>query len=192
MHRTSPAQAGRTTGEGSARGLIHGVWLALLLALLPAPSADAQTNIAAVPTAEVPPHVHVAPQLRDTVAQLRQRSPTFRAQMEAIGRAERLGIAIVLQAWSGVGPPAWTEIRRFESGLILAVIRIHSIADKEELLAHEIEHVLEQVEGVRLQELSRTGREAWRTGGSYESERAIRVGRRVAVEAKGRDRLASR
>jgi hypothetical protein len=53
----------------------------------------------------------------------------------------------------------------------------------EEWIGHEFEHVLEQVERVPLVELAaRTGR-VWRTADDmFESERAIRAGRRVLEE----------
>jgi hypothetical protein len=52
-----------------------------------------------------------------------------------------------------------------------------------ELLAHELEHVIEQLEGLDLQLAARQGRGRVREG-AYETRRAIEAGRKVAAEVK--------
>ena len=55
-----------------------------------------------------------------------------------------------------------------------------------ELLAHEIEHVLEQIDGVNLRALASTGVQGVRRiGDAYETSRAIAIGRLVADEVLG-------
>lgn len=157
--------------------------LLFLLALLPALSpanARAQPSGAA-DSATVPKHVHVAACLEKTVRDTLQRSATFRAQMTTLSRTPGLGVAIVLGP-SRAGRPADATIRRYSSGAILAVIRIGSMHDQGELLAHEVEHLIEQIEGVPLALLARTRSEVWLEGGSYESARAIAAGHRVRRE----------
>ena len=149
---------------------------ALFLALSLSAVAAAQD---AVPP--LPRHVYIAPCLRETVEAMMARSPTFRAQMEALGRARALGVSITLAA-SPSSKPAEAAIRRYHSGVLLAFISIHRVSDKAELIAHEVEHVLEQVEGVQLAQLVKKGGEAWNTGASFETRRAIRAGRQVATE----------
>jgi hypothetical protein len=149
--------------------------------------AQAQTDSAPA----LPLHLFVAPCLRETVETMMERSPTFRAQVDAIARTGALGLSMTFEATSG-SRRAETTLRRYESGLLLANIRIHSIADKEELIAHEIEHVLEQVERVPVAALAKVGEEAWRAGTAYETRRAIRAGQRVANELRTGETLTAR
>jgi hypothetical protein len=51
-----------------------------------------------------------------------------------------------------------------------------------ELLAHELEHVLEQVEGIDLDALAEEGEARRLSDGSFETARAVQAGRRVAAE----------
>jgi hypothetical protein len=59
-------------------------------------------------------------------------------------------------------------------------------ADMVELVAHEIEHVCEQIEGVDLRALSlRHDSGVYDMGGHYETQRAIAAGHRVSRELRG-------
>lgn len=166
----------------------HGyTWCALALgALLSSGVSAAQPSAPDAETVAMPKHVYVAPCLRDTIAMMLQHSPTFREQVATLARTTRLGMAIKLEA-STKSQLAEATIRRFHSGLLLAVISIHSIVDKEELIAHEIEHVREQIEGLDLARLARTGKGVTWTGTTYETERAINVGHRVGSEIRARE-----
>jgi hypothetical protein len=143
------------------------------------------------PETPLPRGLYVAPCLRETVDAMMERSPTFRAQMEALTRARAIGVAIGLVASNTTSRPAEATMWRYESGLLLASIRIHAVSNKEELIAHEIEHVLEQVERVPLEALARSGDEAWRTGDAFETRRAIDAGRRVASEMRVRESVTA-
>jgi hypothetical protein len=159
---------------------------AVTAAAQPAPSSPAS----AASSALTPGHVFVTPCLRPLVEEMLQRSPTFRAQMERLKHTPALGVAISLKA-EGPGHPAHASIRHYDSGLMLAHITIQRLDNKEELIAHEIEHVLEQIDRVPLARLARAGTVAWSTGGSYETKRAIYAGRRVAKELRDADVLGS-
>lgn len=150
-----------------------------LLALSPA-NARAQPP-AAADAGTVPPHVHVAALLKKPVHDLLERSETFRAQMATLSRTHALGVAIVFEA-SSVGPPAEAVVRRYDTGAIVAIIYIRSVHNQEELLAHEVEHLIEQIERVPIARLAQQQRDVWRVGNSYESARAIAAGRRVRRE----------
>jgi hypothetical protein len=65
-----------------------------------------------------------------------------------------------------------------------AIIEIPVTREFPELLAHEFEHVLEQVDGLKLVELARKrgGGVLERPDGSFETSRAIEAGRAVALE----------
>jgi hypothetical protein len=143
----------------------------------------------APPPSSTPSHVFITPCLRPLIDEMLRRSPTFRAQMDRLARTRALGIAIALKA-STSRQPAEASIRHYDSGLMLALVSIHSVSDKEELIAHEIEHVLEQIERVPLARLARAGSSVWATGNSYETLRAIDAGRRVAKEVRESDNPA--
>jgi hypothetical protein len=77
-------------------------------------------------------------------------------------------------------------MRRYSSGLLLAVVMIPPHGDYAELVAHELEHVLEQMEGVNLAALARSGSGAVkrRPDGAYETARALNAGLAVAAELR--------
>jgi hypothetical protein len=167
----------------------HVAWLLVLCAYLAPADIAAQPAASASPPASTPDHVFIAPCLRPLVDEMLRRSPTFRAQMDKLARTPALGIAIAFKA-STSRQAAEASIRHYDSGLMLALVSIHSVSDKEELIAHEVEHVLEQVERVPLARLARAGSSVWATGNSYETLRAIDAGRRVAREVRESDNTA--
>jgi hypothetical protein len=130
----------------------------------------------------IPAHVYVAPSLRATFEQMLVRSPTFRSLVDTIASTKALGIAIACEPGSTQGH-AYAQIRRYHSGVITAVVKIQSLQDSIELIAHELEHVREAIEGVPLSRLARGRRDgAWEGRHGYETQRAIDLGRRVKAE----------
>lgn len=75
-------------------------------------------------------------------------------------------------------------MKRYQYGFIDATVRLRSLPQAEELIAHELEHVLEYIDGVNLREAwRRDPREVWLgADGRFETARAIDTGRRVAAE----------
>jgi hypothetical protein len=171
-----------TIGPRTRRGRGAAVVFALG-ALTACASASAQPRLAPAAPSSIPKHVYVAPCLRPTIDRMLELSPTFRAQVQQLAQTRGLGMAISLEVTPGPNPAAGA-IRRFDSGLLLAVIRIHSLVDKEGLVAHEVEHVLEQIERVPLERLARRGDQVWLAGSSYETLRAIEAGRQVSREMR--------
>ena len=125
---------------------------------------------------------------RPLVESMRRRSPTFRRQCARIAAARHLLIEIKPERPRGAGhPQGFTEIRRYQHGRILAAVRIPSSFRVPELIAHEIEHVLEQLDGVDLRakaSLPSSGVRICECGGgtTYETSRAVSMGLRVARE----------
>ena len=65
---------------------------------------------------------------------------------------------------------------------MLAQVYLQPSVDATELIAHELEHILEQLDGVDLQAQAGNG-VVWKAGdGVFETRRAIEAGRRVARE----------
>ena len=114
---------------------------------------------------------------------LLQQSPTFRQQ------CQHIAATIVLRVQVRVVPalPASrgeTTIRRYDTGALRAEIQLSFGDDYIELLAHEFEHVLEQVERVSLTQQAASG-QAWLTqSGAFETARAMDVGARARHESE--------
>lgn len=73
-------------------------------------------------------------------------------------------------------------VRKYESGAIRANVTIRFSTSYVELIAHELEHVLEQVDGVDLRAERRAGRAALLDGGAVETDRAAAAGLKVLAE----------
>ena len=119
-----------------------------------------------------------------------RRSPTFARQCIRIANARELTVTLdFAMATSRPARPARarTEIVRRDNRL-LATIVIAQTIDVVELVAHEIEHVIEQLDGVDLAakaQIPDSGVQALRHDRVvFETIRAQRVGRQVADECR--------
>jgi hypothetical protein len=116
---------------------------------------------------------------------LLRRSETFRAQCSRIAAEPRLRVTLDLVNTLDSGR-AQTTFRRCGSGTLVAEILVVFGENYRELLAHEFEHVLEQIEHVDLRREAAVGR-AWQlAGGAFETRRAFVTGVQVLREAQGR------
>ena len=122
------------------------------------------------------------------------RSPTFRRQWARIAAEAPL---VVTLGYCFDGCPSSTRARTVltsAGGLLRrAEIRVNSFDPRElvEVIAHEFEHILEQLDGADLPTLAaqagRHGHGVQDVGnGHYETQRAHRTGLMVAVEFTGR------
>jgi hypothetical protein len=136
----------------------------------------------------LPANLIVADVYLSVVEAMRARSPTFRRQCARIAAAT--GLVVVIQSEPPVTPPqsaAITHFARYEFGRMRATVRVAISERLPELIAHELEHVLEQLDGIDLAAKARLpssgvslchcGREE-----AFETTRAIATGRRVADE----------
>ena len=145
-----------------------------------APAAASKETATAV-------NIHVDEQLQPVVAAMLGASPTFRRQWNALAGREKVHVAVTQPDHVlAPGLRATTTIRRYSSGLLLAIVEIPPYDDAVELVAHELEHVIEQVEGVDLdsQAYDRSGDARRRLDGSYETLRAQDAGLAVANEVR--------
>jgi hypothetical protein len=134
--------------------------------------------------------VQFAPELRAYVDRMLAHSATFRAQYQRV--VEHPGVIV-----SGRFDPTINErtfralstIRRYDSGLLVVSMAISPSAHVDEYIAHEFEHILEQIEGLDLPELARRHSAGiWFSGPSLiETSRAVRAGRAVSDEMRARD-----
>jgi hypothetical protein len=123
--------------------------------------------------------------MRPILRQMLMRSPTFREQCEKIGNSANVRVTLLLV------PPApartyraVSRVNRDKERNAWITIELTACTNYFELLGHEFEHAAEQVEGLNLKILStRRNSHVYRLNdGTYETDRAIEAGRRVARE----------
>ncbi|HEY7499887.1 MAG TPA: hypothetical protein VH740_15315 [Vicinamibacterales bacterium] len=136
----------------------------------------------------LPANLTVTPVYRETVAAMLERSATFRRQCARIARAaEWLTIELRSDSRSAFRVAAWTTIQRRRGGRMHAAMTVSPTSRLPELIAHEIEHVIEQIDGIDLSRKSRLGASGVRqcdcgSFDAYETTRAIVTGLKVARE----------
>jgi hypothetical protein len=143
----------------------------------PSPDAAPAGSFAGAAT---PPNIRVDPLLAPLVDEVLQKSPTLRRQWQTIAAAPRLRVFLTSTAILRETPSARarTEVSRFAFGSIRAVVELPSAADITELLPHELEHVLEQLDGLDLAALAQTSSSGVQEigRGVYETRRARSAG----------------
>ena len=152
-------------------------------------------HAAAVPSAPqtvqrlaLPPNIQGDRELRQAIEQLLGRSRTLRTQVARIGEAARVHVWITIEPRVATADTrARSVVRRFDSGYLDVEIEIPpASADFVELLAHELEHVTEFIDGIDLPTLARTRNGhvvQRRSDGAIESDRAHAAGLAAAAEA---------
>jgi hypothetical protein len=122
--------------------------------------------------------------LRELAELAWEHSPTFRDQCRKLAAAK--ATMIVEPVTSRETWRATTRIGKTHDGLTHAHARVRPAGNALELIAHELEHVIEFVEGVKFLREAQVGRSGVSlSGGAYETRRAIEAGRRVALEVRG-------
>jgi hypothetical protein len=142
-----------------------------------------------VPDAVEPPaNLSIPATYRVTVEQMLQRSPMFRRQCLRLAAAPHLEVTVRMLHPFASGPHARTQITQSADGRLLAAVEINPAGNFMELLAHELEHVIEQLDGIDLKARAAVADSGVRnaTGGTFETSRAVRVGAVVAFEAGSR------
>jgi hypothetical protein len=158
--------------------------LACLLTIgleLPAVAAEPLDSAASLPT------VYLPLSMQPRVTWMLRRSETFREQCQRLSEAPALIVSVQVDPALATGIyRARTIFRRYNSGVLLAYVSVGPGAKQTEWLAHEFDHILEQLDGVDLRALALHGREGvWFSGPDViESERATRAGRAVLEESR--------
>jgi hypothetical protein len=140
-----------------------------------------------LPCYELPANVRTTTEMRRLIAPLLARSPTLRAQCAKIAAAPRTYVSVALSVGPFFAPTrARSTARRYLSGLLMVDIEIPPASpDFAELLAHELEHVTEFIEGIDFRALAEArdgGVMQCGVAGSFESARAQQAGRTAAAE----------
>jgi hypothetical protein len=116
---------------------------------------------------KLPANVELVSNIGRLLEQVYDRSPTFRAQCARIANAPNLRVRVRIDPSISSRFRAFTVVSR--SGFeIRAEVHLPPSSDHSELVAHEFEHLLEQIEGLNLQRLVRV-----KGSGVHEVERAL-------------------
>jgi hypothetical protein len=120
--------------------------------------------------------------LQQQIIALLERSETFRQQCRRIAAAPYVRVWFELGLKVDGSGRAQTVINRYQQGAIVALVTVRFAQDYFELIPHELEHVIEQIDGVRLAD-ERCADRAWTApSGAYETRRAIAAGAKVRLE----------
>jgi hypothetical protein len=142
--------------------------------------ALSQTSEAAV---ALPGNLAAAPVFQSFLDSMWRSSPTFRRQCSRLVAAQGLRVALRLEELQRRPSfDARTVFVRQDGVLVAAHVFLSLSPAAPELIAHEVEHVLEQLDGVDLAAHVGSGNVWKREDGAFETRRAAEVGRRVARE----------
>jgi hypothetical protein len=132
----------------------------------------------------------VKPPLSRVVEKAWRRSPTLQRQCLDLLAAR----AVVVLEWATSKDSlvrASSEMKFSEDGVVVAHVSVPPGSVAMQLVAHELEHVIELAEGVDYAaESKRQGSGVWETHGVFETQRALDAEHEVARELRNKPRLA--
>jgi hypothetical protein len=134
----------------------------------------------------LPSNLDLPRDLVPIVRKIYSQSSTFRSQCARVARADNLSVFVQLDTSIRSSCRAFTIFQR-RSRTIRALVHIPPPgAVFAELMGHEFEHILEQLEGLNLRDLARVPRSGVREveRDLFETDRAQRTGRVVADEMR--------
>lgn len=156
-----------------------------LLCLVSVPSAALAR--APLESMNMPSTLKTEASLMPQIEQMIARSPTFREQCQRLNDADKLVVLLRLNPLLPKGLfRARSTLRRYSTGLLIATVEVAPGSSQPEWIAHEFEHVLEVLDGVKLPDLARASkRGVWQSlDGMIETERATHAGRTVLYETR--------
>jgi hypothetical protein len=133
--------------------------------------------------AGLPPNLSAAAVFKPYLERMVQMSPTFRRQCKRLRAAP--SVRVQLQLEDPLRRPSFkarTILERDQGVMVAAHIFLYPSPDAVELIAHEIEHVVEQLDGVDLEAQVSSGNVWKRDDGAFETRRATEAGLRVPRE----------
>ena len=128
--------------------------------------------------------------VRSVVERGLERSETIRRQCQELAAAR----AVVLLEWGAFDSQSHARtVMEISDGVVVARVKLPPIGDNIVLMAHELQHVIEQTRGLDLRaEAKGVGSGVWESFGGYETQAAVDVSRRVADELRAYSRAARR
>jgi len=158
--------------------LVHTVIVA------PAVAAAQTSSSPCISGQTLPSNFHLV-LLNELIGEMLEHSATFRRQCETIVAAgRRVRISVRIDQLPTTGPRARAVVRRFAYGFLDVDITIAFGANYVELLAHELEHVREQLENIDLSAEEMKGHASRDASGVFETDRAAQAGRLVWSEVQ--------
>ena len=169
------------------RALESALVVALLLVVPRVSRAGAETPVHS--ELVLPGTMLIDPELHRSVEAMLKQSPTFRQQYERIAAtpklivSARIDIKVTHKTFR-----ARSCIRRYDSGLIVVSMEIAPDAVRPEWIAHEFEHILEQLDGIDVAALALRRRPGiWFSSGEMvETVRPTKAGHLVRDEMRAR------
>jgi hypothetical protein len=132
---------------------------------------------------EAPWNIEAHGSVRKFIGEMLEKSPTLRRQCAEISAAPHVAVTLRITSRSAGFTRARTTMFKYTSGYLRAVVEIPVGTDLVELLAHELEHITEQIDGVDLAGLARTKSDVtYHEEGIYETTRAREAGEAAARE----------
>jgi hypothetical protein len=130
--------------------------------------------------------------VRPVVQKGMERSETIRRQCEELAAAR----AVVVLEWGAMADSQLHARTAMEvrDGVVVARVKLPPLGEIIVLMAHELEHVIEQTRGLDLRaEARRAGSGVWRSVENYyETQAAVDVSRQVAEELRAYSRATRR
>jgi hypothetical protein len=116
------------------------------------------------------------------------RSETMRRQCEELAAAR----AVVVLEWGVMDSQSHAITgMAVRDGVVVAVVKLPPLGDVLVLIAHELQHVIEQTRELDYAvEAKRAGSGVWRAFGGYETQAAIDVSRQVTRELSAHNRAS--
>jgi TolB protein len=143
--------------------------------------ATQSVESAAVPIG-LPPNLEADQVFQVFLDSMWQSSSTFRRQVSRLAGTVSVRVLPEDLPRRPSSSRARTVLGHQDGSLVSARVYLKPSLDAVELIAHELEHILEQLDGVDLQAQAGNG-VVWKAGdGAFETRRAIEAGRRVARE----------
>ncbi len=135
----------------------------------------------------LPSNFKVPEKLQPVLEEVARRSPKFRGQLQELRHHPHVRMTLSygnLSIWHVVR--AESHVEKFEFGAVRIDTRLYTAEDVVDVIAHELEHVCEQIEGIDVRALAhQRGSGVSDVGGHYETKRAVMAGHQVAEEALG-------
>ena len=101
----------------------------------------------------LPANVFLLHDIEEPLQRIYERAPSFRAQCARIAAAKGLRVTVRIDPRMPSRCRAFTIVRRSRKQ-IFADVHLRPSSNHAEMLAHEFEHILEQIEGLDLRTLS--------------------------------------
>jgi hypothetical protein len=122
--------------------------------------------------------------MRPMLMRMLETSATFRRQIATLRAKPAVRMTVNYGGMRGDrNYHALSTVRKHQWGAMLVDTTVYVPTDLVEIIAHELEHVCEQMEGVDLRSLSRQkGEGVFDLNGHFETARAIRAGQEASRE----------